>query len=111
MVAGTDAGDKALLGRRWATPPWNEFSAEWMALDQRVAVDHLARWIDAVVAELDLQGLAQRYAGVGKRAHRPDLLWKGILFEMAQGHLSPAQWTRGFRELEPLRWLTFGLEP
>src|SRR5437899_4837544 len=30
---------------------------------------------------------------------------------MFQGRLSPAQWARDFHEVEPLRWLLFGLEP
>jgi transposase len=110
MVAGTDAGRKALSGR-WATPPWNEESPEWIALDQRLSNDHLARWIDALVGELDLEAFVQGYAKVGVRAYRPDLLLKGVLYEMFQGRLSPAQWTRDFREVEPIRWLLFGLEP
>lgn len=110
MVAGMDAGGKALSGR-WATPPWDELSPEWIILDQRLSVDHLARRVEAVVRELDLDALARRYAGAGSRAYRPDLLLKGVLFEVSQGRLSPAQWTRDFRELGPLRWLVFGLEP
>jgi transposase len=110
MVAGTDAGRKALSGH-WATPPWNEESPEWLVLDQRLSNGHLARWIDALVRELDLEGFMHGYPGVGVRAYRPDLLLKGVLYEMLQGRLSPAQWTRDFREVEPLRWLLFGLEP
>lgn len=110
MVAGTDAGRKALSGR-WATPPWNEESPEWIVLDQRLSNGHLARWVDALVRELDLEAFMQGYTGVGIRAHRPDLLLKAVLYEMFQGRLSPAQWTRDFREVEPIRWLLFGLEP
>jgi len=111
MVLGTDAGGKALSGR-WLTPPWNEESPEWIALDQQLPVDHPARWVDAVIGELDLETLAQRYAGVGSKALPPDLLLKGVLFEMyCQSRLSPAQWTRDCRELGPLRWLLFGLQP
>src|SRR6516162_4461654 len=43
--------------------------------------------------------------------HRPDLLLKAVLFEASQGRLSPAQWARDVREVEPLRWLLFGSEP
>jgi transposase len=111
MVAGMDAGRKPLPGR-WVTPPWNEESAEWLALDQQLPCDHPARWVDAVVKELDLESFAQHYAGVGSRAFPPDLLLKGVLFEMYyQSRLSPAQWARDCRELGPLRWLLFGLQP
>ena len=111
MVVGTDAAGKALSGR-WLTPPWNEESPEWIALDEELPLDHPARWVNAVVGELDLTSLAQRYAGVGSQALPPDLLLKGVLFEMyCQNRLSPAQWTRDCRELGPLRWLLFGLQP
>src|ERR1700736_5807013 len=111
MVGGTEAADKALAGR-WRTPPWNEESPEWIALDQELPSDHPARWVNAIVGELDLTGLAQRYAGVGSQAAPPDLLVKAVLFELyCQNRLSPAQWTRDCRELTPLRWLLFGLQP
>jgi transposase len=111
MVPCTDAGGKALPGR-WRMPPWNEQSPEWIALDQQLPVDHPARWVDAVVRELNLDTLAQRYAGVGSMALPPDLLLRAVLFEMyCQSRLSPAQWTRDCREHGPLRWLLFGLQP
>jgi transposase len=111
MVPGTDASGKAVAGR-WVAPPWNEESPEWIALDEQLPSDHPARWVDAVVGELDLNSFAQRYAGVGSKALPPDLLLKGMLYEMhCQSRLSPAQWTRDCRELGPLRWLLFGLQP
>jgi hypothetical protein len=67
MVASRDADCKRLAGG-WITPPWNEESPEWITLDQRLPLDHLARLIAAVVEELDLNTCARRYAGVGRRA-------------------------------------------
>src|SRR3989442_1192101 len=59
---------------RFATPPWDRHSPQWLEIDDDLPADHLARVIDEVVDQLDLTALFDSYAGVGSRAHRPDLL-------------------------------------
>ena len=96
---------------RWNVPPWDRNTAGWLAIDQRLASDHLARLIDRVVAELDLTDLRKRYAGRGSCPHPPELLLRLVLFECWDGELSPSRWYRDCHELEPVKWLIFGLEP
>ncbi len=108
MVKGITVADKR---DRFATPPWTTASEEWQALDQRLPADHLARRIAEAVDRLDLSPLWASYLGVGKRALRPDLLFKAVLYEMHSKRPSPAQWTKDVRNNEPVRWLLFGLEP
>lgn len=96
---------------RFAEPPWNEQSEEWLRLDERLDFDHLARQIEQVVKQLDLTPLVQSHACVGKKAHRPDLMVKIVLYEIHSQRLSPAQWARDVKENEPLRWLARGIEP
>jgi transposase len=108
MVEGFAGGDKL---ERFAPTPWSEESEEWRALDQRVGTDHLARHVEEAVALLDLGPLFDSYLGVGKKALRPDLLVKLVIYEMQNHRPSPAQWARDVRENEPVRWLLFGVEP
>lgn len=96
---------------RFIVPPWTTQSPPWLAIDQRLPQDHLARRIARVVEGLDLSGLWNSYLGSGKKALPPDLLLKAVLYEMHQSRSSPAQWTRDAREVEPMRWLLMGLEP
>src|SRR5438128_2976676 len=108
MVKGVALGGKL---ERFAPTPWTEESEEWLALDRRLAGDHLARRVDKAVDMLDLKPLFDSYLGVGKNALRPDLLLKLVIYEMRNNRPSPAQWARDVLESEPVRWLIFGMEP
>ena len=103
MVKGGAAGSK-LEG--FAPTPWTEESETWQALDRRLTEDHLSRRIAGAVEGLDLSPLLDSYLGVGKKALRPDLLLKLVLYEMHNNRPSPAQWARDARENEALRWPT-----
>jgi len=96
---------------RFAPPPWITESEPWLALDQRLPTDHLARRVARSVERLDLRPLWNSYYGVGKKALRPDLLLRAVLYEMQNKRPSPAQWTKDVCENEPVRWLLFGMEP
>lgn len=106
MVKGIAFG-----GKRFAPTPWTKESEEWLALDRRLADDHVARRVDEAVEMLDLKPLFDSYLGVGKTALRPDLLLKLVIYEMRNNRPSPAQWARDVLESEPVRWLLFGMEP
>jgi transposase len=108
MVNGCSVPDK---GDRFATPPWTTESEQWQALDRHLPADHVARRIARAVECLDLSRLWDSYLGVGKKALRPDLLLKLVLYEMHDKRPSPAQWTKDVRDSAPVRWLLFGLEP
>jgi transposase len=96
---------------RWNAPPWDRNTADWLAIDQRLPSDHLARLIDRFVAELDLTELGNCYAGRGSCPHPPELLLRLVLYESWNGELSPSGWHRDCHELEPVKWLIFGLTP
>jgi transposase len=96
---------------RFAPTPWTRESEEWLALDERLADDHLARHVDAAVELLDLGALFDSYLGVGTKAFRPDLLLKMVIYELRSNRPSPAQWAKDVCESEPVRWLLFGMEP
>lgn len=108
MVRGVACVDKL---ERFAPTPWSTESEEWQALGRRLPDDHLARRVDEAVEMLDLGPLFDSYLGVGKKALRPDLLLKLVIYEMHNKRPSPAQWARDVGESEPARWLLFGMEP
>src|SRR5947209_4331077 len=96
---------------RFAPPPWDHLSPQWLQIEDTLPADHLARVIDEAVDQLDLTALFASYAGVGSKAHRPDLLLKIVLYEMQTGHHSPDQWARDVRDRRSLQWLGFGITP
>lgn len=78
MLGGTPAWNKRSCSR-FAPPPWNRESEDWLRLDERLPQDHLARRIDRAVEMLDLEPLYKLYYGVGRKACRPDLMLKVVL--------------------------------
>jgi transposase len=108
MVKGVAFGCKR---EHFAAPPWTKESEEWLTLDQRLPADHLARRVDRAIEMLDLSPLFDSYLGVGKKALRPDLLLRVVLYEIQSKRPSPAQWAKDVRENDPVRWLLFGMEP
>jgi len=86
-------------------------SDEWFALDDRVPDSDLARAISAALGRLDIVGLWDLYHGAGSPAYPPDRLLACVLYEIRQGHHSPAQWHRHAAQVDPLRWLLRGFTP
>ena len=96
---------------RWKEPPWDEQSPRWLEIESELAADHLAREIRGMVGRLRLDDLFATYAGVGRKAYRPDLMLMVVLYEMHLGHRSPAEWHRHACENGPVRWLAMGIRP
>jgi transposase len=96
---------------RFAKPPWDRHSPEWLAIDDDLPADHLARQIDAAVDQLDLTALFASYAGVGSQAHRPDRMLKIVLYLMQTGRHSPHQWAADTPDRRCLLWLGWGITP
>jgi transposase len=96
---------------RFATPPWDRQSPQRLLIEDDLPADHLARAIDEAVDQLDLTSLFTSYAGVGSKAHRPDLMLKIALYEIQTGHHSPDQWARDTSDRRCLLWLGWGIRP
>jgi transposase len=96
---------------RFAPSPWDHQSPEWLRIEDSLPADHLARTIAAAVEQLDLTALFASYAGVGSKAHRPDLMLKIALYEIRTAHASPAQWARDAGDRRCLQWLGLGIAP
>jgi transposase len=102
---------KASAEVEFATPPWDETSAAWQAIDQRMPAQPMAREIDRAVEQLDLREVYATYQGRGSPPVRPDLLVKMILYELQIGRPSPAEGFHDSRDSDTLKWLGFGVQP
>jgi transposase len=92
-------------------PPWDHQSPEWLAIDDDLPVDHLARAIDEAVDRLDLTDLFASYLGAGSKAHRPDSMLEIVSYEMRTGRHSPDQWAEAVRDRRCLQWLGWAIAP
>src|SRR4051794_39711985 len=96
---------------RFAPPPWDRLSPQWLQIEDTLPADHLARAIDEAVDQLDLTDLFASYLGVGSKAIRPDLFLKIVLYEIHTGRHSPDQWAQDVRDRRSLQWLGSGILP
>src|SRR3954470_20193919 len=96
---------------RFAPPPWNRLSPQWLEIEDSLPADHRARAIDEAVDQLDLTALFASYLGVGSQAHRPDLFLKIVLYEIQTGRHSPDQWAQDVLDRRCLQWLGSGITP
>jgi transposase len=95
----------------FAPLPWHPLHPQWLAIDAELPHDHLARFIDQAVGQLDLEALFADYGGTGSLPYPPDRLLAAVLFRIQRGQHSPAQWLLDSSENAPTRWLLRGLKP
>ena len=87
------------------------------ALDQTVTIreclppDHLARFIVAIIALLDLSAIYACYAAVGGEAYAPEILLGLLFYGYATGVLSSRKIERATYESIPFRFIAGGLHP
>ncbi len=82
-----------------------------MELGDQFGPGSKARIVSEAVDRLDLDTLEGAYHGVGDAAYPPRLMLKIMLFEILEGHLSPAQWFRNAPVHKALLWLGRGIQP
>jgi len=87
------------------------------ALDQAVTIreclppDHLARFIVAIIALLDLSAIYACYAAVGGEAYSPEILLGLLFYGYATGVFSSRKIERATYESIPFRFIAGGLHP
>jgi len=93
------------------SPAWDKQHPHWRQIDDRIPEEHLARLIDEGVDDLDLRPLIRSYQGRGSPPWPPDLMLKIVMYEIAAGRPSPAEWFRATRDSDTVKWLGFGIQP
>ena len=96
---------------RFRASPLQPPDPDWYRLDDRLDPQHTARLSLRAVCDLDFTPLFAAYAGRGSPAYPPGRLLAAVLYEIHQGHRSPAQWFRPATESDPVRWLLGGQRP
>jgi len=87
------------------------------SLDQTVTIreclppDHLARFIVAIIALLDLSAIYARYAPVGGEAYMPEILLGLLFYGYATGVFSSRKIEKATYEIIPFRFIAGGLHP
>ena len=87
------------------------------SLDQTVTIrdclppDHLARFIVAIIALLDLSVIYAHYAAVGGEAYAPEILLGLLFYGYATGVFSSRKIERATYESIPFRFIAGGLHP
>jgi transposase len=111
MVAFPTDGLNPAPADKFGLPIWSDDHADRLAIDADLEQDHPSRLYDRAVSYLDLQPLLDSYSGRGRKAHRPDVLLRVVLFEMHSGRQSPSQWFDDLRHNTAVRWLARGIRP
>jgi transposase len=81
------------------------------SLDDKIPQDHLARYIDKVVDELDIKDIADSYSDLGCHAYHPQMLIKVILYGYCIGIRSSRRIQKEIREDLIFMWLAGQQEP
>jgi transposase len=80
-------------------------------LDDKIPQDHLARYIDKVVDELDIKDIEDSYSDLGCHAYHPQMLIKVILYGYCIGIRSSRRIQKEIREDLVFMWLAGMQEP
>jgi len=76
-----------------------------------VPADHLARFVVAIIALLDLSAIEAQYAPVGGEAYAPAVLLALLLYGYATGTFSSRRIEKATYEVIPMRFLAGGWHP
>jgi transposase len=80
-------------------------------LDDKIPQEHLARYIDKVIDQLDIKEIEDSYSDLGCPAYHPQMLLKVILYGYSTGIRSSRRLQRAIREDVVFMWLAGMQEP
>jgi transposase len=81
------------------------------SLDDKIPQDHLARYIDKVVDQLNIKDIEDGYSDLGCHAYHPQMLLKVILYGYCVGIRSSRRIQKEIREDLVFMWLAGQQEP
>lgn len=99
------------MARRFKTVDYEQSGKQTVTIDDCLPVDHLARFVVAIVALLDLSAIYARYAPVGGVAIAPEILVGLLFYGYATGVFSSRKIERATYESIPFRFIAGGLHP
>jgi len=81
------------------------------SLEEKVSDDHLARYINEAVDEMDIRAIEERYSGLGCHAYHPRMLLKVIIYGYCIGIRSSRRLQKELEEDVVFMWLSGRQEP
>jgi len=99
------------MARRFKRVDYEKSLEQTVTIKECLPADHLARFIVAVIALLDLSAIYAQYALVGGEAYAPEILLGLLLYGYTTGVFSSRKIERATHESIPFRFIAGGLHP
>ena len=99
------------MARKFKTVDYEQSGQQTLTIDDCLSADHLARFIVAIVAMLDLSAFYVCYAAVGGEPFDPKVLLALLLYAYATGVFSSRKIEKATHEVIPFRFIAGGLHP
>jgi transposase len=99
------------MSRKFKTPDYEVTLNQTISLRKALPPSHLARFVEDIVALLDLSANYTRYAPVGGEALAPEILLGLLFYAYATGLFSSRKIERATYESIPVRFVASGLHP
>jgi transposase len=99
------------MARKFTTVDYERSGQQRLTIDDCLPAGHLARFIVAIVAMLDLSVFYAQYAAVGGEPIDPPVLLGLLLYAYATGAFSSRKIEKATYEVIPFRFIAGGLHP
>jgi transposase len=99
------------MTRQFKTPDYEATLNQTITLRDALPLNHLARFVVDVIAQLDLSQIYAGYAAVGGMAIAPEILLGLVFYGYATGVFSSRKIERHTYESIPFRFIASGLHP
>jgi transposase len=99
------------MPRRFKRPDYEATLQTSIQLNEALPMNHLARFVVDVIAQLDVSRLYARYAPEGGEAIAPEILLGLLFYGYATGVFRSRKLEKGTYESIPLRFIASGLHP
>jgi len=99
------------MSRKFKTPDYEATLNQTIRLREALPLNHLARFVVDVIAQLDLSAIYARYASVGGEAIAPEILLGLLFYTYATGLFSSRKIERATYESIPVRFVAGGVHP
>ena len=99
------------MTRQFKQPDYEATLQTSIQLGEALPMNHLARFVVDVIAQLDMRAIYAGYAPMGGEAIAPEILLGLLLYGYATGMFSSRKIEKGTYETIPLRFIASGLHP
>ena len=99
------------MARRFKRVDYEKSLEQTVTIKECLPADHLARFIVAVIALLDLSAIYAQYALLGGEAYAPEILLGLLFYGYATGVFSSRKIEKATYESIPFRFIAGGLHP